>query len=179
MSTENTLDNLKNSVENTVISIFNSHIEAEEAVKALHKQGFDMENLSIIGKGYQTEEHPVGFYTKGDRIKTWGSVGAIWGGIWGLLFAPAVFFIPGVGLVALAGPIVTSLVAAMESSVIMAGLSALGAALFSMGMKEDEIIKYEKALIADKFVLILHGTEEETAQARQLLNTMKNEQIIP
>jgi hypothetical protein len=159
--------------ENTVISVFNTHAEAEEAVKALNKMGFDMTKLSIIGKGYQTEEHPVGFYTMGDRIKTWGSVGAVWGGVWGLLFAPAVFFIPGVGLVALAGPVVATLVATLESAAIMGGLSALGAALFSMGVKEDEVIKYEKALIADKFLLFLHGSTEETAKARELLNTMK------
>lgn len=159
--------------ENTVISIFDTHLEADEAIKALNKMGFAMEKLSIIGKGYQTEEHPVGFYTKGDRIKSWGGIGAVWGGLWGLLFAPAVFFIPGVGLVALAGPIVTTLVAALESSMIMGGLSALGAALVSMGLPEADVVKYEKDLIADKFMLILHGTEEETANARELLISMK------
>lgn len=160
--------------EDTVISVFNTHIEAENAVKALHKQGFDMTQLSIVGKGYQTEEHPVGFYSTGDRIKTWGGIGAVWGGLWGLLFAPAVFFIPGLGLVALAGPVVTTLVAALESAAVMGGLSALGAALISMGLPEDEVIKYEKDLMADKYLLILHGSEAETAQARELLDTLKN-----
>ncbi|TAL48712.1 MAG: DUF1269 domain-containing protein [Methylovulum sp.] len=163
--------------ESTIISVFNTHAEAEEAVKALNKQGFNMEKLSIIGKGYQTEEHPVGFYTKGDRIKTWGSIGAFWGGIWGLLFAPAVFFIPGIGLVALAGPIVASLMAALESAVVIGGLSALGAALYGMGVTEDDVIKYETALKADKYVLILHGNEDEIAKARQILNAMTIEEI--
>lgn len=164
-------------IENTIISVFNTHVEAEEAVKALNQQDFDMEKLSIIGKGYQTEEHPVGFYTKGDRIRTWSSIGAFWGGIWGLLFAPAVFFIPGIGLVALAGPIVASLMAALESAVVVGGLSALGAALYGMGIAENDVIKYETALKADKYVLILHGTEEETAKARQILDAMKIEEI--
>lgn len=163
--------------ENSIIAVFNTHTEAEEAVKALDKQGFDMEKLSIIGKGYQTEEQPVGFYTKGDRIKTWGGIGAFWGGIWGLLFAPALFFIPGIGLVALAGPIVASLMAALESAVVVGGLSALGAALYSLGIDEGEVIKYETALKADKYVLILHGTEDEIAKARQVLNAMKIEEI--
>jgi len=163
--------------ESTIISVFNTHTEAEEAVKALDKQGFNMEKLSIIGKGYQTEEHPVGFYTKGDRIRTWGSIGAFWGGIWGLLFAPAVFFIPGIGLVALAGPIVASLMAALESAAVIGGLSALGAALYGMGVAEDDVIKYETALKADKYVLILHGSEDEIAKARQILNAMTIEEI--
>jgi len=163
--------------ESTIISVFNTHAEAEKAVKALDKQGFNMEKLSIIGKGYQTEEHPVGFYTKGDRIRTWGSIGAFWGGIWGLLFAPAVFFIPGIGLVALAGPIVASLMAALESAFVIGGLSALGAALYGMGVAEDDVIKYETALKADKYVLILHGSEDEIAKARQILNAMTIEEI--
>lgn len=166
----------ENALENTVISVFNSHIEADEAVKALHRHGFDMEKLSIMGKGYQTEEHPVGFYTKEDRIKTWGSIGAVWGGIWGLLFGPAIFFIPGIGLVAFAGPIVTSLIAVMESAAVIGGLSVLGAALFSMGMKEDDAIRYEKAIIEDQFLLILHGTEEETEKAREVLKSIANGQ---
>ena len=80
---------------NLPVYVFNTHIEAEEAVKALSKSGYDVKKLSIIGKGYHTEETPVGFYTMGDRIKTWGGIGAFWGGIWGLLIAPAGFLFTG------------------------------------------------------------------------------------
>ena len=92
--------------DNLPVYVFNTHVEAEEAVKALSKSGYDVKKLSIIGKGYHTEETPIGFYTMGDRIKAWGGMGAFWGGIWGLLVAPAVFFFPGFGLVAMAGPVV-------------------------------------------------------------------------
>ncbi|MFZ3121553.1 MAG: hypothetical protein WA159_24915 [Variovorax sp.] len=62
-----------------------------------------MKKLSIIGKGYHTEEHALGFYTIGDRVKTWGGIGGFWGAIWGLLAGPAVFLIPAVGIVPLPG----------------------------------------------------------------------------
>jgi hypothetical protein len=64
-------------------------------------------------------------------------------------------------------------VAALESAAVMGGLSALGAALISMGLPEEDVIKYEKDLIADKYLLMLHGTEEETTQAREMLNAIK------
>jgi len=80
--------------------IYNTHLEAEDAIALLNRSGFDVKKLSLVGKGYHTEEHPLGFYTVGDKIKTWGGTGAFWGGIWGLLLAPAVFVLPGVGLVA-------------------------------------------------------------------------------
>ncbi|MGF6933503.1 hypothetical protein OKW41_002642 [Paraburkholderia sp. UCT70] len=69
------------SQDNTVISVFSSHDAADEAVKELSQNDFDMTKLSIVGKGYHSEEHPVGFYTVSDRIKSWGTTGAFWGGI--------------------------------------------------------------------------------------------------
>jgi hypothetical protein len=32
--------------------IFNTHIDAEEAIRSLGKSGFDVKKLSLIGKGY-------------------------------------------------------------------------------------------------------------------------------
>jgi len=149
--------------------VFNTHGEAEEAIKLLGKSGFDVQKLSLVGKGYHSEEHPIGFYTAGDRIKSWGGTGAFWGGIWGLLFAPAVFFLPGLGLVAMAGPFVAALVSALEGAVVVGGMSALGAALTQVGVPKDEVIKYETALKVDKYVLMIHGDTEEVSKARTTL----------
>ncbi len=159
---------------NLPVYVFNTHIEAEEAVKALSKSGYDVKKLSIIGKGYHTEETPVGFYTMGDRIKTWGGMGAFWGGIWGLLIAPAVFFLPGLGLVAMAGPVVAALVAALEGAVLVGGVSAIGAALTQIGVPKDNIMKYEMALKVDKYVLVVHGSIEEQDKAQTVLEQTKS-----
>lgn len=155
---------------NSPFYVFNTHVEAEDAIRLLARSGLDVKKLSVVGKGYHSEEHPVGFYTVGDRIKTWGGIGAFWGGIWGLLLAPAVFFLPGLGLVAMAGPLAAALVGALEGAVVVGGISALGAALTQLGVPSDQIIKYETALKADKYVLIVHGDAEELAKARSVLN---------
>ena len=97
-------------------------------------------------------------------------MGAFWGGLWGLLLAPAVFFLPGIGLVALAGPLVAALVGALEGAVVVGGVSALGAALTQLGVGKDKIMKYETALKADKFVLMIHGSDEERLKAQQILD---------
>lgn len=156
--------------------VFDTHIQAEEAIQTLNKSGFDVKKLSLVGKGYHSEEHPLGFYTKGDRIKAWGSMGAFWGSVWGLLLAPAVFFLPGLGLVAMAGPVVTALVGALEGAVVVGGASALGAALSQIGASKDQVIKYETALKADKYVLMVHGTAEDQAKARAVLAGSKVQQ---
>ena len=149
--------------------IFHNHQEADDAIRSLGKAGFDMKKLSVVGKGYHTDEHPLGFYTTGDRIKAWGGTGAFWGGIWGLLLAPAVFVLPGFGLVAMAGPIVAALVSALEGAIAIGGASALAAALTQIGVPKDQVIKYETAMKADKYVLIVHGSVEDSARVRGIL----------
>lgn len=154
--------------------IFNSHVDAEDAIRSLDKSGFDVKKLSLIGKGYHSEEHPIGFYTVGDRIKTWGGLGAFWGGIWGLLLAPAVFVLPGLGLLAMAGPIVAAVVGALEGATVVGGVSALAAALTQVGVPKHQVVKYETALKADKYVLLIHGDSSDVARARSILSRDKN-----
>lgn len=43
----------------------------------------------------------------------WGGTGAFWGGIWGLLLTPAIFLLPGLGVLGMAGPLVATLVGAL------------------------------------------------------------------
>jgi hypothetical protein len=152
--------------------VFNTHVEAEDAIRSLGRAGFDVKKISLIGKGYHSDQHPIGFYTAGDRIKSWGGIGAFWGAIWGLLVGPAVFFLPGIGLLALAGPVVTALVAAFEGAAVVGGVSALGAALVSMGVPKDRVVKYETAIKADKYVLVVHGSAADAERVRSILAAM-------
>lgn len=111
----------------------------------------------------------VGYYNAGDRMKYWGKRGAFWGGIWGLLFGAAFFFVPGLGPVLVAGPLAAWIVSALEGAVVVGGLSAIGAGLYSIGIPKDSVLRYEVALKADNFLLIGHGTAEEVAKAREIL----------
>jgi uncharacterized membrane protein len=155
--------------QNAVVAIYNTHTEAEEAVRELQRSGFDMTQLSIVGKDYHTEDHVVGYYNTGDRMKAWGKMGAFWGGLWGFLLGAAFFAIPGIGPVVIAGPLVSWIVGALEGAVVVGGLSALGAGLASIGIPRDSIVKYETALKADKFLLIAHGTPEQVDHAKSIL----------
>jgi hypothetical protein len=123
-----------------------------------------MRKLSIVGKDYQTEEEVVGYYTTGDRMKTWGKRGAFWGGLWGLLFGSAFFLVPGIGPLLAAGPLVGWIVGALEGAVVVGGLSVLGAGLASIGIPEDSIIEYETQVKAGKFVVIAHGPTDEVSR---------------
>ncbi len=156
---------------NSVIAIYKTHTEAEEAVKELQRSGFDMKKMSIVGRDYHSDEHVVGYYNTGDRMKYWGKMGAFWGGIWGWFFGAAFFMIPGLGPILVAGPLVGWIIAALEGAVVVGGLSAVGAGIYSIGIPKDSIVKYEEALKSDKFLLLAHGTRSEVAKARDILQT--------
>lgn len=157
--------------EGGVVAVYNSHSEAEDGIKQLQKSGFDMKALSIIGKDYHTEEHPVGYYNVGDRMRYWGKLGAFWGGMWGLLFGWAFFWVPGIGPLLAAGPFVSTIVAALEGAAVTGGLSALGAALFSLGIPKDSVLSYETAIKAGKFMVVAHGTGDEVAKAQSIFRS--------
>lgn len=155
---------------NAVVAIYKSHAEAETAVKELQRSGFDMKKLSIVGRDYHTDEQVIGYYNTGDRMSYWGKQGALWGGLWGMLFGSAFFLIPGLGPMLVAGPLVGWMVGALEGAVVVGGLSALGAGLYSLGIPENSALRFETALKAGKFVVIAHGSKEETAHAREILS---------
>ena len=156
------------------VALFDRHQDAERAIRELQRSGFDMKKLSIIGRDYHTEEHAVGFYNAGDRVKYWGKHGAFWGAIFGILFAPAFFWIPGIGPILTGGIIGSLLMGAVEGGVVGAavvgGTSALAAALASLGIPKDSVIRYEAALKADKFVVIASGTATDVERARVILS---------
>lgn len=152
-----------------IIATYDTHLQAEQAVKDLDRSGFDMKLLSIVGKGYHSEQHPVGFYTMGDRMKSWGGLGLFWGALWGMLLGAAFFWLPGIGPLGVAGPFVHLLVSGVEGAAVVGGVSALGAALVSLGVPKNSVIKYESSLRADKFLLIVHGNAEAVEQAQQVI----------
>lgn len=154
-----------------MVAIYATHTEAESAVKELQRAGFDMKKLSIVGKDYHSEEHVVGYYNTGDRMKYWGKLGAFWGGIWGLLLGAAFFAVPGVGPVLVAGPLVTWIVGALEGAIVVGGVSALGAGLYSIGIPKDSVLKYETAIKGDKFLVLAHGTTDEVSRATDIIRT--------
>ena len=156
---------------NSVVAIYHSHTDAEAAIKELQHAGFDMKNLSIVGKEVHTQEHVVGYYNAGDRMKYWGGAGAVWGGFWGLLFGSAFFWVPGIGPLLMAGPLVAAVVATLEGAVAVGGLSALGAGLYSLGIPKDSIVQYETAVKTDKFLVIAHGTPDELSNAKRVMHT--------
>ena len=157
---------------NAIVAVFDDHATAEAAVRKLAASGLDFKHFSIVGKGYHTEEKPLGFYNVGDRVRFWGENGAMWGGLWGLFFGGMLMVVPVVGPVMVLGPLAAAVYSALEGAIVVGGLSALGAAIYGLGIPKDTVVRYEEIVKADGFLVVAHGPAEETAKAKAVLEAL-------
>lgn len=162
---------------NTVVAVFADHEAAEDAIKQLARSGIDMKQLSVVGKGYHTDEKVVGFYNMGDRVKFWGQYGAFWGGLWGILAGGVYVAMPAAAGVMVLGYLAATVISAIEGAAIVGGLSALGAALYSVGIPKDSIVAYESAIEADGFLVMTQGSADDIARAKTVLGPLKPSRI--
>jgi hypothetical protein len=49
------------SITNSVVAIYDTHEQAEHAIKELQEAGVDMKSLSIAARNQHTDEHVVGY----------------------------------------------------------------------------------------------------------------------
>ena len=154
---------------NTIVAIYGSHSEAEAALQELQRSGFDMKEISVAACDYHNDEQAVGYYNAGHRMQYWGAAGALWGSIWGLLIGSAFFFIPGIGPLLVAGPLVCSILGAFDGALLTGGTSVLGGGLFSLGVPENMVLQYEAEVISGKCMLLAQGSLEQLARAREIV----------
>jgi hypothetical protein len=77
----------------------------------------------------------------------------------------------------MAGPLVGWILGGLEGAVVVGGLSALGAGLYGIGIPKDSILQYETAIESGKFVIIAHGSTEETKRAHDIIKRTSPEAL--
>jgi hypothetical protein len=69
------------------------------------------------------------------------------------------------------GYLAVAAISAIEGAVVIGGLSALGAGLYSIGIPKDSVIQYEADVKAENFLVMAHGPTDEMARAKTILAT--------
>ena len=67
-------------------------------------------------------------------------------------------------------PLVVWIIGALESAAVMGGLSALGAAMYSVGIPKNSVLQYETHVKSGKLLLVAHGSPEEVERAKDILD---------
>lgn len=153
----------------SVVAVYRDHEAAERMVKHLHGAGIPMENLSIVGRGSQTTEEPIGFITADDFASAGAATGAWVGGLLGLCVGAAFLVLPGIGAIVVAGPLSAAILGGIEGALAGTALGSLGGALVGWGVPKEKALKYEKHVEGGKFLVVVRGEPSVVARAQSLL----------
>ena len=148
------------------IASFSNHAVAEAAVRRLSTGGVPVTQISIVGRHFETHEDVQGFYRPVDVALAGAGQGAWYGGLFGLLLGAFGFFVlPLVGGLVVMGPLAGLVAGAIGG----AGAGALLTSLVGLGVPHDQALKYQRRLQAGEFIVMVHGSAAELAQAHALL----------
>jgi uncharacterized membrane protein len=139
-------------VERNVVGVYETEQEAIIAIEELVKQGYDKQDICVIGKDLKNVNYiadETGTVAE-ETAATGALAGGTLGGLTGLLVGVGALAIPGVGPIIAAGPIASSLIGAVAG----AGLGGLTGALIAIGIPDDEAEHYGKSVKEGKILVL-------------------------
>ncbi len=149
-----------------VVATYLTHDAAEAAVRRLSEGGLPINQISIIGRHFETREDVQGFYRPEDAVLAGAGQGAWFGGFFGLMMGAMGFFVfPMVGALMVLGPLSGMIAGAIGG----AGVGAFINGLVASGVPRDQALKYQERLQAGEFLVVVHGDADETMRAHQIL----------
>jgi hypothetical protein len=155
--------------DNAVVGVYATLGEAEAAVRSLGDGGFPIQNVSVVAQDLTDDRRVHGYVTVGDVARPAAGTGAWVGGLFGLLVGAAFLWVPGVGPLVVAGSLAAMLLGGVEGAVAGAAVSGLLGWLLGLGISREKILKYEEAVKAGKFLVVVHGPAEAIETAREIL----------
>ena len=155
--------------EQSVIGVYNTMAEAEDAVRMLDKGKFPIKQVSFLAQDLQSVKEVHGYVTAGDVARVGANTGGWVGGLFGILVGAAFLWVPGFGPLLVAGSFAAMLLGGMEGVVAGAAGGGLLGALVGWGVSKQHILKYEEHLKGGKYLLITHGSAEEVTRAQKIL----------
>ena len=150
------------------VAIYETHDQADEAFSRLQTEGSGMDLLSFVGRDYWKDM--VGSRNAGERFMYRGNLGHFWERLWSILRGWGVFWFFENGPVLVAGPLVRTIVATQEEGNGNHHTSGFEAALSGIGIPQESLVQYEKALMNNQILVFIQGTLNEINHAQDILN---------
>ncbi|NEQ20409.1 MAG: hypothetical protein F6K28_14410 [Microcoleus sp. SIO2G3] len=157
------------------IGVFPHHRDAEAALRELRDAGFDMNQVSIVGKDAKGTG-TVGDGNITDRTKTdegakaGAATGGALGGLGGLLVGLGALAIPGIGPVLAGGALATALATTAAGGAIGAAAGGLTGALVGLGIPDEKAHLYNDRVNRGDYLVMVDGTESEIRRAEAILS---------
>lgn len=139
-------------IEKNVVGVYDTEQEAIIAIEDLVKQGYDKQDICVIGKDIKNVNYiadETGTVAE-ESAATGALAGGTLGGLTGLLVGVGALAIPGAGPIIAAGPIASSLIGAVAG----AGLGGLTGALIGIGIPDDQAEFYGNSVKEGKILVV-------------------------
>ena len=155
---------------NAVIAVYHGHDQASDAIRTVLQCGFDRNSLSLVardrlvGVRAMSDDHADG------AITPWGKLGVFGPGLWGPVIGWMSLWVPGLGPLLIGGPLVSLILGAHDGAAVFGSFTALGAALYRIGIPKESIRRYEEAIRKGRHLLIVQGTPDVVTPAGRLLS---------
>ena len=144
----------------TIIGVFTSRSNAENAVNSLRQQGFTNEEINIISKKQEGDDQSGNDFEE-DDILDGTLTGSTLGGIGGLLLGAGALVIPGIGPIIAAGPIAGAI-----SGAIAGGITG---GLIDWGIPAEESHHYEQEVVQGSVLAIVRTDSGKVNSVAQIL----------
>jgi hypothetical protein len=167
--------------ERTISAVLTTQTQVQDAIKRLTERGIPAEDISVMGRNFESNTRVTGFITKKDVILGGLKQGAIFGSLFGsalsLLTGVGVLFIPFVGPVVAAGPIGAALLGAASGALAGSAGAGLASALVTLGMPEDKAAIYQTLVSAGEFLVMVEVPEAKTGEYQLLLEAAGGKEV--
>ena len=153
-----------------VVAVYPDHESVERAVSRLHADGFEMRDLSIVGRDFRADDETADPMSTSDYATAGAEFGAVLGGLVGICVGMAVLILPGLGPIVVAGPIAAALAGGVEGSLAGASVGALVGALVGWGIPHDRALEYRAHVQSGKYLVLARGDAAKIEHARAVLH---------
>lgn len=153
----------------TVVGVFDRVDYAEKAAREIKERGLRTNDISILVKNGEQTGAGNAEGMVNDNISNGAVTGGIIGGLAGLLIGAGLVAIPGLGIIAAAGPI-TGLIGGAATGGIIGGL-------VDLGIPEEESKRYESDIREGKVVFTMKTDEDKVNDIRNILQSNGAERV--
>jgi hypothetical protein len=154
---------------NAAVATLDDEAAVRLALDRLRTAGIDMRAVSVLARDRRPAHTPAAYYATEGHARVSGEGSGFWNQLWQLLPGWAVVTIPGWGTLLAAGALGGWLVNALENSGVFGELTAVEAALYSLGLEKEEAGRCEEAVASGRILLIAHGPAEEVERIGRAL----------
>lgn len=151
----------------TIVGFFDNYSSAESAANQIKQNGFETNDISILAKD-SDDESPESFHNSSsdsspihDNISDGVVSGTVLGSLAGLLVGIGTVVVPGLGVIAAAGPIVGLISGAVTGGVV--------GGLVDLGIPEDDSMAYENEIKNGRILLSMRCEDDSISNISEIL----------